>query len=97
MVVPVSVALKVGVVPDTGLLKASLKVTVTVEVALPLATTDPVPVIVEVLATIVPAVKTTVPPALTIGVAIESVFVSALVDAKVQVATPEALVALQVP
>ena len=97
MVVLVSVAPKVGTTALTGLLKASFKVMVTVEVAEPLADTGPVPVMLEFTATAAPAVKTTVPPALLIGVAIERVFVSALVAAKVQVETPLALVALQAP
>ena len=47
---PVFVALKVGVVPLTGLLLASFKVTVMVEDVVPSALTAPVPVIVDVLA-----------------------------------------------
>ena len=85
-----SVAPKVGVEPETGLLFISFKVIVTVEVAVPSATTGDVPVIVEVAATGVPAVNVTVPPALTNGVAIESVLTSALVDFIVQVEDPEA-------
>jgi len=95
--VPVSVAEKVGVDPATGLLLVSRNVMVTVEVADPLAVTGPVPVIFELAATGEPAVKTTVPSALIIGVAIERVFVSAFVEASVQVETPEALVAEQEP
>jgi hypothetical protein len=94
---PVSVAPNVGVWPDTGLLLASLRVTVTVEVATPSAVTGVVPVIVEFTATAAPAVKTTVPSALMTGVAMERVLVSALLEAKVQVATPEAFVIEQVP
>ena len=95
--VPVSVAEKVGVCPTTVLLLASFKVTVTVDVATPLATTGLVPVIVELAATADPAVKTTVPSILTTGVTIESVFVSAASELKVQVEIPEALVAEQLP
>mgnify|MGYP006914928582 CR=1 FL=1 len=47
--------LKVGVSPLTGLLLASKSVTVTVEVATPLATTGPEPVIVEVATAAAPA------------------------------------------
>ena len=89
------VAEKVGVCPEIGLLLASLKVMVTVEVAVPFATTGLVPVIVELTATAGPAVKTTVPSAFTTGVAIDNVFVSAAVDARVQVDTPDAFVTEQ--
>jgi hypothetical protein len=88
---PVSVAVKVGVTPLTKLFPASLRVIVTVEVAVPSASTGLVPVIVEFAATAEPAVKVTVPPALTTGVAIESVLTSAVVEARVQVETPDAL------
>ncbi len=44
---PVSVAEKRGVTPETTLPLASFSVIVTVEVAVPFATTGPVPVIVE--------------------------------------------------
>jgi hypothetical protein len=94
---PVSVALNVGTIPLTGLFEASLRVIVTDEVAVPFAITGPVPVIVEFAATAEPAVKTTVPPALTTGVAIERVLVSAVKDVRVQVDTPEASVAEHVP
>ena len=97
LVVPVLVALNVGVWPETGLLFASLKVMVTAEVAVPFATTGLVPVIFELTATAAPAEKTTVPPALTTGVAIDNVLVSALVEDKVQVDTPDAFVAEQAP
>ncbi len=50
---------------------------VTVDVAVPSATTGDVPVIVEFAATAEPAVKVTVPPVLTTGVAIASVLISA--------------------
>lgn len=90
-VVEVSVAPKVGTTPETALLDASFSVMVTVEVAEPSATTGEVPVIVELAATAVPAVNVTVPPAFTTGVAIESVFTSAMVEVIVQVETPEAL------
>jgi hypothetical protein len=91
-VVPVSVAEKVGVVPTTGLFAISLRVTVTVEVAVPFAMTGPDPVIVEFAATAEPAVKITEPPDLTTGVAIERVFVSAILDTNVQVEIPEEFV-----
>ena len=93
--VPVSVAENVGVWAETGLLLASFRVIVTVEVAVPLAVTGLVPVMVEFAATATPAEKTTVPSALITGVAIERVLVSAVRDVKVQVETPEAFVAEQ--
>jgi hypothetical protein len=77
LVVPASVAEKVGVCPETLLLLASFKVIVTVEVVTPSATTGPVPVIVEFAATAAPAVKRTLPPAFTTGVTMESVLDSA--------------------
>ena len=96
MALPVSVALKVGTIPGTALLVLSLRVIVTVEVATPLATTGPVPVIDELMATGPPDWKTTVPPVFTTGVAIAKVLVSATLDLKVQVETPEALELVQV-
>ena len=95
--VPVSVAENVGVIPITGLFDPSLKVMVTVEVATPLAITGPVPVMFEFAATAVPAVKTTVPPVFETGAVIESVFVSAVSELKVQVESPDAFVAEQEP
>ena len=83
-----SVALKVGTVPTTALFEASLRVIVTLDVEVPLATTGVVPEIDEFAATAAPEVKTTVPPTLTTGVAIERVFVSAFVEVSVQVETP---------
>jgi hypothetical protein len=70
---------------------------VTVDVADPSATTVEVPEMDELAATGVPATKLTVPPALTTGVAMESVFVSATVELKVQVETPEAFEAEHTP
>ena len=89
------VAPNVGVVPTTELLFKSFKVIVTEEVATPSANTGEVPVIEELAATGVPAVKVTAPPAFTTGVAIESVLISALRDCNVQVETPEAFDAEQ--
>jgi hypothetical protein len=96
-VVPVSVAPKVGTIPETALFEASFKVIVTVEVAIPSATTGVVPVILELTATADPGVKTTVEPALTTGVAIERTFDSAFVEERVQVEIPEALDEEHVP
>ena len=91
---PVSVAEKVGVTLATGLLFTSRRVTVTVEVELPFATTGPEPVIVEVAATADPATNVTVPVTLPnpAGVEILRVFAAATVEAIVPVATPEAFV-----
>jgi hypothetical protein len=72
-------------------------VIVTVDVAIPLAITGPVPVIVEFAATAAPAVNTTDPSAFTIGVAMERVFVSATSEVRLQVATPAASVTEQDP
>ena len=82
-------------VPITGLEFVSIKVIVIVDVEDPSARTDPVPVIDELAAVATPATKDTVPPLSLMGVAIESVFVSALVEVIVQVETPEALVGEQ--
>ena len=73
----------------------SLRVMVTVEVEAPSATTGPDPMIVEFAATGIPAVKITDPSALTTGVAIERILVSAVHEARVQLETPEALVTEQ--
>lgn len=97
LVVPVSVAVKVGTIPETPLLKASLRVIEIVEVATPSAVMGPVPVMIEFPATATPALNTTVPPALVTGVVIESVFVSAKVEFNVHVAIPEASVEEQAP
>lgn len=94
---PVSVAAKVGVSPDTGLLKASRRVIVIVEVATPLATILLVPVMFEFAATGVPAVKVTVPSVLLTGAVMASVFTSAVSDERVQVDKPELSVAEHAP
>lgn len=89
--------MNVGVLPLTGLLKASNKVTVTVDVATPSATTGLVPVIVDVATAGAPAMNTTLPSAFTIGVVIERTLLSAFVEASVHVATPLASVAEHAP
>ena len=96
MVVPVSVAVKVGTVAETGFPYASFRVIVTVEVATPSAVLA-VPVMVEVVVEAAPPVKTTVPPVAVTGEEMESVLVSAWVDLSVQVEEPVALVAEQAP
>ena len=85
---PVSVAEKAGVMPETGLLNASRRVIAIDEEAIPSAATGLVPVIVEVTTAGVPAVNVTEPPDFETGVSIERVFSSALVDARLQVESP---------
>lgn len=96
-VLPVPLAVKVGVMPATGLLKASPNRMVTVDVSLLLAITGPVPLMVEFAATGTPAIKTTLPPALITGVVMARFFVSAFVEARVQTAFPATLVTPQAP
>ena len=67
------------------------------EVDVPSATTGDEPVIVETSELGGPGVKTTVPSAFTIGEVIMRVFASAVVEASVQVETPEAFVIEHVP
>ncbi len=91
------VAVKAGVVPETGFEFASKSVIVMVPVDAPSATTGPPEAtIVEVTAEAAPAANTMVLP-MTAGLFIRTVLVSALVDARVQVETPLAFEALQVP
>ena len=97
LVLPVSVAEKVGTTPELALLFTSFRVIVTVDVAVPSALTGPEAVIVEVAADAPAELKTTVPPVRTTGVASESVLVSAWVDLSVQVEIPEVLELEQVP
>ena len=92
---PVFVAVKVGTVPATGLLNASFSVIVTVENVDPSAGTGPVPRIDDPPAEIAPAVNMIFPPVTLTGVVIAKIFVSALVEVKVQVEDPVAEVALQ--
>ena len=80
--------LNVGVTLMTAALVLSFRVIVTVDVATPLAITGPVAEILEFAMDGEPEANTTVPPALTNGVAIESVFVSGVVEVIVQVETP---------
>ena len=87
---PLSVALKVGVVPATGFEVASRSLMVMVELETPSLGTGPDPVIVEVAIEALPALKTTVPPGVLIGEVMLKVLVSALLDFKVHVETPEA-------
>lgn len=88
---------KVGITPETGLLFTSFNVIVIVDVEVPLAITPLVPIIVELAATGAPAVNVTVPPVTTTGVTIDKVFVSAVVEARVQFDTPVALEVEQTP
>ena len=66
---------------------------VIVDVAEPSATTGDVPTILELTATGEPAVNVTVLPIFVMGVAIERVFTSAVVEVIVQVEAPVASVA----
>jgi hypothetical protein len=93
----VPVVLKVGTVATIGLLKASSNVMVMLAVSVPLASVGVVPLIVEVRADTGPAVKVTLPPSFTTGVAIESALISALVEASVHVDTPLAFEAEHAP
>ena len=95
--VPVLVALKVGTWPATGLLFTSISVMVTVDVAIPLATMELVPLMRELAATAAPAVKVTLPSVFTTGVAIARALISALVEASVQVEIPEVSETEQLP
>lgn len=88
---------KVGVIPATGLFEASFSVIVTVDVAIPLATTGLVPVMVELAATTMTGVKITVPSLLEKGETSESVFVSAVLDFRLQVDTPVTPLMVQAP
>ncbi len=80
-----------------GLLEVSLRVIVIVDVATPSASTGVVPLIEEFAAEAAAEVNTTVPSALETGVIRERVFVSAVVELKVQVEAPERFVAEQMP
>ena len=80
-----------------GLLNASIKVTVTTELATPSANTGPVPEIAELAATGVPPIKTAVPPEITTGDKILIVLVSALLDFNEHVETPIKLETLHAP
>ena len=83
--------MKAGVSPETKLLKASLKVIVIDEVAVPSAVTELVPVIVESVLAAAPGINTTsevAAPDAPAGVAIARVLVSATLEARVQVEIP---------
>ena len=82
-------------VPDLRNPFLGVHVTVTVDVATPSATTGLVPVMLELAAMGVPAVKVTEPSVFATGVRIASVLLSALVEESVQLATPLASVAEQ--
>ena len=90
-------AVKVGSTAGEGLLYKSLRVTVIVEVEIPSAITGPEPMMVEFAATGVPPIKIAVPPVFETGVSKLRVLTSALVDFKLQVESPAADVAEQVP
>ena len=63
----------------------------------PLAITELVPVMTEKAANTGPGAKVTVPPTIEFGVTIDKIFVSAVVDFRLQLDTPEALVEMQGP
>ena len=78
LVLPVSVALKVGGTAGKATFPfASFKVTVIVALVEPFATVGPLPLSVEVVREAAPPVKTTVPPVTLTGDVIERVLVSA--------------------
>lgn len=82
------VEVNVGTIPTTGALLESFKEIITFEVATLLAITGPVAVIDEFAATADPLWKITVPPDLEIGVSMLNVFVSGVVEARVQRDSP---------
>ena len=97
LVGPVLVALKMGVTPEIGLLKRSLRIIEIAEEETPSAFTGVVPAMVVVRLLTLPGLKVTVPSDFETGVAIESVLTSALVEDRVQVEIPEAFVTEQYP
>jgi hypothetical protein len=82
------VAENVGVTPLTGLLEPSFRLIVTVDVEAPLASTGPVPEIVELSAETLTGVNNTVPPVLAKGEIRLRVLSSAPRDFNVHVETP---------
>lgn len=92
-----SVAVKFGMTPLTPTLAPSRKVIVMVEVATPSATTGPEPLMLEFAATTDPGPKITVPPLTATGIKRERVFVSAVVEPKLQVDVPVASLEEQAP
>ena len=78
---------KVGVIPTTGTDDVSINVIVIVDVALLLATTGPVPTMLECAET-GGGIKLTLPPLRVVGVTRDSVFNSTVSDFNVQVDTP---------
>ena len=89
--------MKLGVTPETGILEASFRVIVMFERAIPSEMTGPEPIMLEFAADTGPGANTTVPPAKEMGVTSERVFVSAVVEARLQVLEPLAFVKLQAP
>lgn len=88
------VAAKVGMTPETGLLLMSCRVIVTEELATPFATTELVPVMVELTAAAAPPTKLTVFVTLVrpVGAVMLNVFDSATVVLIVPVVCPLASV-----
>ena len=95
-VLPLSVALKVGTIPEIPAFEKSFKVMVTVEVATPSASTDPVPTMVELTGD-AETVNVTEPPLNVKGAVTDKVFTSALPDFNVQVDTPDEFELEQTP
>lgn len=96
-VVLVSVALKIGETPETGLLNASLKIIEIEEEEIPSAFTGVVPEIVVVKLLTLPGLKITMPSVFAIGLTIESVLTSALIEERVHVEIPDAFVTEHAP
>jgi hypothetical protein len=68
-----------------------------VDASTPSAVTGPVPIMDELAMLAVPAVKTTLPPVRLKGEAMERVFVSAFLEARVQLESPAELEMVQLP
>ena len=81
-----------GVTPEIGLLKISLRIIEIADEETPSAFTGVVPVMVVVRLLTLPALKITEPSDFETGVAIDSVLTSALIEDRVQVEIPEAFV-----
>lgn len=87
----------VGTIPETELLLMSFNVTVTSQVSTPSAIVGVAARMVELATTAGPAMNVTVPSALSTGLSIESVFIPATVEERVQVDSPLREVAEQIP
>ena len=81
-----------GVTPEIGLLKISLRIIEIAEEEIPSAFTGVIPAMVVVRLLTLPGLKVTVPSDFETGVAIESVLTSALIEERLQVEIPEEFV-----